>query len=85
MRLTAVARQTAVELLGSAGLVCVAIRSGIAARRLSEHDVGLQLLENAIATGAGLVALILTFGPVSGSPVQPPSRQRLNTSSRRTR
>ena len=39
--------------------------------RLSPHDVGLQLLENAIATGAGLVALILAFGSVSGAHFNP--------------
>jgi arsenate reductase len=71
MRLTALARQTIAEMLGSAGLVCVVIGSGIAAQRLSEQDVGLQLLENAIATGAGLVALILAFGPVSGGHFNP--------------
>jgi arsenate reductase len=66
-----VARQALAEFLGSAGLVAVVIGSGIAAQRLSPHDVGLQLLENAIVTGAGLVALILTFGPVSGGHFNP--------------
>jgi glycerol uptake facilitator-like aquaporin len=65
------ARQAVAEFLGSAGLVAVVIGSGIAARRLSPHDVGLQLLENALATGAGLVALILAFGPVSGGHFNP--------------
>jgi arsenate reductase len=67
----ALARQALAEFLGSAGLVTVVIGSGIAARRLSPHDVGLQLLENALATGAGLVALILAFGPVSGGHFNP--------------
>src|SRR4051812_43134947 len=58
-------RQALAEFLGSAGLVAVVIGSGIAAARLSPDDVGLQLLENALVTGAGLVALILAFGPVS--------------------
>jgi glycerol uptake facilitator-like aquaporin len=58
------------EFLGSAGLVTIVIGSGIAAQRLS-HDVGLELLENALVTGAGLVALILAFGPVSGAHFNP--------------
>jgi glycerol uptake facilitator-like aquaporin len=65
------ARQALAEFLGSAGLVTVVIGSGIAAQRLSPGDIGLQLLENALATGAGLVALILAFGPVSGGHFNP--------------
>jgi arsenate reductase len=65
------ARQALAEFLGSAGLVTVVVGSGIAAQRLSPDDVGLQLLENALATGAGLVALILAFGPVSGGHFNP--------------
>ena len=64
-------RQALAEFLGSAGLVTVVIGSGIAAARLSPDDVGLQLLENGLATGAGLVALILAFGPVSGGHFNP--------------
>jgi glycerol uptake facilitator-like aquaporin len=65
------ARQALAEFLGSAGLVTVVIGSGIAAQRLSPDDVGLQLLENALATGGGLIALILAFGPVSGGHFNP--------------
>ena len=65
------ARQALAEFLGSAGLVTVVIGSGIAAQRLSPGDQGLQLLENALVTGAGLVALILAFGPVSGGHFNP--------------
>src|SRR5256885_15793668 len=65
------ARQALAEFLGSAGLVTVVIGSGIAAQRLSPHDTGLALLENALVTGAGLVALILAFGPVSGGHFNP--------------
>ena len=65
------ARQTLAEFLGSAGLVTVVIGSGIAAQRLSPNDVGLELLENALVTGAGLVALILAFGPASGGHFNP--------------
>jgi glycerol uptake facilitator-like aquaporin len=65
------ARQATAEALGSAFLVAIVVGSGIYAQRLSPHDVGLQLLENSIATGAGLVALILAFGPVSGAHFNP--------------
>ncbi|MGY1605478.1 aquaporin [Geodermatophilus sp. SYSU D00815] len=71
MRLDLLARQALAEFLGSAGLVTVVIGSGIAAQRLSPTDPGLQLLENALVTGAGLVALILAFGPVSGGHFNP--------------
>ncbi len=61
-------RQTAAaEFVGSAFLVAAVIGSGIAASRLSPHDVGLQLLENSVVTGAVLVALILALHPVSAS------------------
>ena len=59
-------RRAFAELLGSAFLAAAVVGSGIAASRLT-HDVGLQLLENSIATGAVLVALILALGPVSAA------------------
>ncbi len=59
------------EFLGTALLLAVVVGSGIAAERLSPRDVGLQLLENALATSAGLVALILALGPVSGAHFNP--------------
>jgi glycerol uptake facilitator-like aquaporin len=59
------------ELLGSAFLAAVVVGSGIAAQQLSPGDVGLQLLENAVATAAGLYAVILMFGPVSGGHFNP--------------
>src|SRR4051812_47830001 len=65
------ARRLLAELLGSAFLAAVVIGSGIAAQRLSPGDTGLQLLENAAATAAGLFALILIFGPVSGAHLNP--------------
>jgi arsenate reductase len=71
VRLNPLARQGLAEFLGSAGLVTVVIGSGIAAQRLSPNDVGLELLENALITGCGLVALILAFGPVSGGHFNP--------------
>src|SRR3954468_3100968 len=64
-------RQMLAEFLGSAGLVAVVIGSGIAAPRRSPDDLGLELLENALVTGAGLVALILAFGPASGAHFNP--------------
>lgn len=70
-RLPVLARQALAEFLGSAGLVAAVIGSGIAAQRLSPGDVGEQLLINAVATGAGLVALILAFGPASGAHFNP--------------
>jgi glycerol uptake facilitator-like aquaporin len=60
-------RRAAAEFLGTAFLLCAVVGSGIAAQRLSPDDVGLQLLQNSIATGAVLVALILAFQPVSAS------------------
>lgn len=60
-------RRAVAELVGTALLVATVIGSGIAAQRLSPDDVGLQLLENSLATGAVLVALILALQPVSAS------------------
>ena len=67
----ALARRAVAEFLGTLFLVAVVVGSGIAAQRLSPDDVGLQLLENALATGAGLVAIILAVGPVSGAHLNP--------------
>jgi arsenate reductase len=64
-------RRLVAELLGSAFLAAVVIGSGIAASQLSPGDVGLQLLENAAATAAGLFTIILMFGPVSGGHFNP--------------
>ena len=61
------ARLALAEFLGTAFLVAAVVGSGIAAQRLSPHDTGLQLLENSVATGAVLVALIIAFQPVSAS------------------
>jgi glycerol uptake facilitator-like aquaporin len=64
-------RRLLAELLGSAFLAAVVVGSGIAAQRLSPGDTGLELLENAAATAAGLYAIILMFGPVSGGHFNP--------------
>jgi glycerol uptake facilitator-like aquaporin len=55
------------EAVGTAFLVMAVVGSGIAAQRLSPDDIGLQLLENSLVTGAALVALILALQPVSAS------------------
>src|SRR5216683_3684949 len=64
-------RRLAAEFAGSAFLAATVIGSGIAASRLSPGQTGLELLENAAATAAGLFAIILMFGPVSGSHFNP--------------
>ncbi len=64
-------RRLLAELLGSILLAALVIGSGIAAQRLSPHDLGLELFENATATAAGLYAIILMFGPVSGGHFNP--------------
>jgi glycerol uptake facilitator-like aquaporin len=62
-----VVRRVTAEAVGTAFLVMAVVGSGIAAQRLSPDDVGLQLLENSLVTGAALVALILALQPVSAS------------------
>ena len=69
--MTLLVRQALAEFLGSAGLVMAVIGSGIAGQRLLPHQPGLVLFENAVVTGAGLLALILAFGPVSGGHFNP--------------
>jgi glycerol uptake facilitator-like aquaporin len=64
-------RKLLAEFLGSALLAAIVIGSGIAAQTLSAHAIGLELLENAVATGLGLFVLILTFGPISGAHFNP--------------
>jgi glycerol uptake facilitator-like aquaporin len=61
----------AAEFLGSAFLVSAVIGSGIMGERLAGGNVAIALLANTIATGAALVALILTFGPISGAHLNP--------------
>jgi glycerol uptake facilitator-like aquaporin len=64
-------RRLAAEFLGSAFLAAIVIGSGIAAQRLSPGNTGLELLYNSAATAAGLFAIILMFGPVSGGHFNP--------------
>jgi glycerol uptake facilitator-like aquaporin len=64
-------RKCIAEALGTALLIVAVVGSGIMAQRLSPNDVGLQLLENAIATAGALVGLILMFGSISGAHFNP--------------
>ncbi|WP_229023023.1 aquaporin [Actinomarinicola tropica] len=64
-------RRLVAEGFGTAMLIVAVVGSGIAASRLSAGDVGLQLLENAAATTAALIGLILMFGAVSGAHFNP--------------
>lgn len=64
-------RRLTAEFLGSVGLSAVVVGSGIMAQRLSPNDVGLQLLENALATALGLGVLIAVFIGVSGAHFNP--------------
>ncbi|HEY8023198.1 MAG TPA: MIP/aquaporin family protein [Burkholderiaceae bacterium] len=65
------ARRLLAEGLGTAMLLAVVVGSGIMAERLAGGNVAVALLANAIATGAGLVALILMFGTISGAHFNP--------------
>jgi glycerol uptake facilitator-like aquaporin len=65
------ARRLVSEGLGTALLLAVVVGSGIMGERLAGGNVAIALLANAIATGAGLVALILAFGSVSGAHFNP--------------
>src|SRR5580658_1240440 len=65
------ARRAVAEYLGTLFLVATVVGSGIMAERLAAGNVALALLANTIATGAALVALILTFGPISGAHLNP--------------
>jgi glycerol uptake facilitator-like aquaporin len=64
-------RRLVAEGLGTGFLVIAVIGSGIMASRLSPNDTGLQLLENAAATAAALIGLILIFGAISGAHFNP--------------
>ena len=71
MRDTVLWRRLLAEFLGSGLLAAIVIGSGIAAQTLSPGNIGIQLFENAAATGAGLFAIILMFGPISGAHFTP--------------
>ena len=65
------ARRLAAEAVGTAMLLAAVVGSGIMGERLSGGNVAIALLANTLATGAALVALILTFGPISGAHFNP--------------
>jgi glycerol uptake facilitator-like aquaporin len=65
------ARRAVAEALGTAFLLAIVIGSGIMGERLAGGNVAIALLANTLATGAGLVTLILTFGSVSGAHFNP--------------
>jgi glycerol uptake facilitator-like aquaporin len=65
------ARRLTAEAVGTALLLAAVVGSGIMGERLAAGSIGLALLANTIATGAALVALILTFGPISGAHFNP--------------
>jgi len=71
MAIPALWRRLLAEFCGSAFLCALVVGSGIAAQQLSPGNTGLQLFENAAATAAGLAAIILMFGPVSGGHFNP--------------
>jgi glycerol uptake facilitator-like aquaporin len=64
-------RRTTAEAIGTALLLCAIVGSGIMAERLSGGNGGLALLANTIATGASLIVLIVSFGPISGAHFNP--------------
>src|ERR1041384_5542592 len=64
-------RRLVAEAIGTAMLLAAVVGSGIMGERLAAGNVALALLANTLATGAALVALILTFGPVSGAHFNP--------------
>lgn len=66
-----IARRVVAEAVGTAILLAVVVGSGIMAEGLFPDSVGLALLVNALATGGGLLALILTFGAISGAHFNP--------------
>src|SRR5687767_15209732 len=65
------ARRLVAEGAGTAFLLAAVVGSGIMGERLAGGNVAMALLANTLATGAALVALILTFGPISGAHFNP--------------
>jgi glycerol uptake facilitator-like aquaporin len=64
-------RRVTAEAIGTMMLLAAVVGSGIMGERLAAGNIALALLANTIATGAALVALILTFGPISGAHFNP--------------
>src|SRR5712671_6393998 len=64
-------RRFCAEAVGTALLLAAVVGSGIMAEQLAGGNVAIALLANSVATGAALIALILTFGPISGAHFNP--------------
>src|SRR5450432_1996218 len=64
-------RRLTAEFIGTAFLVVAVVGSGVMGERLAGGNLAIALLANTIATGAALVVLILTFGPISGAHFNP--------------
>jgi glycerol uptake facilitator-like aquaporin len=64
-------RRLVSEALGTGFLLAIVVGSGIMGERLAGGNVAVALLANTVATGAGLVPLLLTFGPISGAHLNP--------------
>lgn len=71
MNSVTLSRKLVAEFLGTALLLAVVVGSGVMAQNLSAGNTAIALLANTIATGAGLIALILMFGPLSGAHFNP--------------
>jgi glycerol uptake facilitator-like aquaporin len=71
MQMMTPARRIAAEFLGTALLLAAVVGSGIMGERLAAGNIAIALLANTLATGAMLVALILTWGPISGAHFNP--------------
>jgi arsenate reductase len=71
LREASLLRRVVAEALGAALLLIAVVGSGIAAQRLSPGNTGIELFENAVATGTALAVIILALGPVSGAHLNP--------------
>lgn len=71
MTRTDLTRRSAAEAIGTALLLAAVVGSGIMGDRLAGGNVAIALLANTLSTGAGLVALILALGPISGAHFNP--------------
>ena len=68
---SSLSRRIAAEFVGTLFLLAAVVGSGIMGERLSAGNVAIALLANTLATGTALVAIILAFGPISGSHLNP--------------
>ncbi|HEY5744016.1 MAG TPA: aquaporin, partial [Terrimicrobiaceae bacterium] len=64
-------RRLVAEALGTAFLLAAVVGSGIMGEKLADGNIAIALLANTLSTGAMLVALIFTFGPISGGHFNP--------------